>query len=163
MAGRVYTATSYIVPFTTTTVTPFMAGSVPTTATLDIQAIRIGFYTSSGVSYPSNGAVLCQLSRLTGAIGGGSSITARIAPHNPSDIASNIGSLVDGSASITGTTQGVNLWQQSLPFTAGANWAEWVTPGSEWRISANTEFGIFLTTQSAGTGTDVVMELTWVE
>ena len=63
MAGRVYTATSNLVPYTGTSATPVVAGSAATTMTMDIQAIRIGIYSGGGVSYPSNGAVLCQLSR----------------------------------------------------------------------------------------------------
>jgi len=163
MAGRVYTATSNLVPYTGTSATPVVAGSAATTMTMDIQAIRIGIYSGGGVSYPSNGAVLCQLSRVTGAIGGGAAMTSRIAPHNSTDIASNIATMADGSTAITGLTQGVNLWQQSLPFTAGANWAEWVTPGSEWRIPAAGEFGVYLTASSAGTATDFAIELVWTE
>ena len=117
MAGRVYTATSNLVPYTGTSATPVVAGSAATTMTMDIQAIRIGIYSGGGVSYPSNGAVLCQLSRCTGAITGGASMTSptRIAPHNSTDIASNISTMADGSTAITGLTQGVNLWQQSPP------------------------------------------------
>ena len=164
MAGRVYTATTNLVAYTGTSATPILYGAAPATATLDIQAIRIGIYSGSGVSYPSNGSVLCQLARVTGTVGGGTSITARIAPHNASDIASNISALDDASgAAITGLTQGVNLWQQSLPFTAGANWAEWVTPGTEWRISASGLFALYLTASSAGTATDFAAEVVWTE
>lgn len=164
MAGRVYTATSNLVAYTGTSATPIVAGSASSTMTMDIQAIRIGIYSGAGVSYPSNGSVLCQLARVTGTIAGGTTISARIAPHNSTDIASNISTAVDASTSaITGLTQGVNLWQQSLPFTAGANWAEWVTPGDEWRIAAANEFAIYLTASSAGTATDFACELVWVE
>ena len=106
MAGRVYTATSNLVPYTGTSATPVVAGSAATTMTMDIQAIRIGIYSGGGVSYPSNGAVLCQLARVTGAITGGAAMTARIAPHNSTDIACNISTMADGSTAITGPDAG---------------------------------------------------------
>ena len=165
MAGRWYTATSNLVSYTTTTLTPVMAGSATTTAPFDIACVRIGFHAAGSTStFPTSASVLCQLSRTTGAIGGGSAITARIAPHNTTDPASNAGYLYDASsAGITGLTQGVNLWSEPLPFSAGSNWAEWVSPGSEWRISANTTFALFVTASAAGTLTDVAAELVWVE
>ena len=166
MAGRVYTATTNLVAYTGTSATPIFYAAAASTMTMDIQAIRIGIYSGGGVSYPSNGSVLCQLARVTGTVGGGTSITSptRIAPHNSSDIASNVSAMLDASgAAITGLTQGVNLWQQSLPFTAGANWAEWVTPGDEWRVPASGLIALYLTASSAGTATDFAAEIVWVE
>ena len=56
------------------------------------------------------------------------------------------------------TSQGV------LPFTAGQEVVEWVTPGSEWRISAGTAFGLFVTSPGgAGTQTDIEAEIVWLE
>jgi hypothetical protein len=167
MAGRVYTATTNLVAFTGTTATPIMYIATPSTATIDIQAIRIGIYSGGSVSYPTNGAVLCQLARVTGSVAGGTSIAARCVPHNATDVASNVGSsgtALDASgAAITALTQGVNIWEQVLPFTAGANWAEWVTPGSEWRVSVSSAIGVYLTTQVAGTATDFAVSLVWTE
>ena len=166
MAGRVYTATNNLTAYTGTSATPIFYGATSSSAPLDIQAIRVGVYSGSGVSYPPNGSVLVQLARATGSVAGGTSLTLAtfVAPHNASDVASNISSLYDAhAAAITGLTQGVTLWQQSLPFTAGANWAEYVTPGDEWRIGASSAFAIFLTASSAGTATDFAVSLTWVE
>ena len=167
MAQRVYTATTNLVSYGTTTTLPIMAGSANTTNPLDIECIRIGIHTAgTAPTYPSNASILWQLSRTTGAIGGGSSIAAtRIAPHNTTDVASNIGALYDASsAAITGLTQGVNLRQGVLPYTAGQEVVEWVTPGSEWRISAGTAFGLFVTSPGgAGTQTDIEAEIAWLE
>ena len=165
MSGRYYTATSNLVPYTSLSTAAILAGSATSTAPFDIMAIRVGLHSGgTAPSYPSNASVLCQLARTTGAISGGSSITARIAPHNTTDIASNAGYLYDASTgSISGLSQGVNLWESVLPFTAGQGVTEWVTPGAEWRISASTSFALFVTASVAGTSTDVTAELVWVE
>ena len=165
MAGRIYTATSNLVAYTTMSTTAILAGSATSTAPFDIQCIRVGIHSGGTTpSYPSNASVLCQLARTTGAISGGSAITARIAPHNTTDIASNAGYLYDASSnSISGLTQGVNLWESVLPFTAGQGVTEWVTPGAEWRISASTSFALFVTASQQGTQTDMWAELVWQE
>ena len=168
MAQRVYTATTNLVSYGTTTTLPIMAGSANTTNPLDIECIRIGIHTAgTAPTYPSNASILWQLSRTTGAIGGGSSIAStRIAPHNTTDVASNIGALYDasGGSAITGLTQGVSLRQGVLPYTAGQEVVEWVTPGSEWRISAGTAFGLFVSSPGgAGTQTDIEAEIVWIE
>lgn len=158
--GRAYTVTSGLVTYTGTSATPIFYGAATSTATADIQAIRIGLYSGSSASYPTNGTVLAQLSRVTGTVGGGGTVTA--VPHNSADIAANT-TFKDGTTGITGLTQGVTLWQQSLPFTAGANWAEWASPGSEWRVPASGLFAVYLTASSAGTATQFEVELVFGE
>lgn len=161
MSVRVYTANSNLVAFTATGATPIFYGAATSTNTADIQAIRVGSYGAASASYPSNGAILAQMSRVTGSVGGGTAVTAT--PHNSSDIAANT-TFKDASAgTISGLTQGATLWQQSIPFTAGANWAEWVTPGSEWRIPASGLFAVYLTTAVGGTNTDFDVSLTFAE
>jgi hypothetical protein len=130
--------------------------------TCDIQAIRIAIYSGSSVSYPSNGTVLAQLVRVTSYASGGTAINAQ--KHNSTDIAANTTFLDASGSAITNTeTAGAILWQQSIPFTAGANWAEWVTPGSEWRVSASGIVAIYLTASSAGTATDFAASLVFIE
>ena len=167
MAGRVYTGTSNLVAYGTTTTTPILAGSASSTAPFDIACVRVGIHTAgTAPTFPSNTSLLCQLSRTTGAIGGGSSIAStKVAPHNTTDVASNIGYLYDASAAaITGLTQGVTFWEGVLPFTAGQEVAEWVTTGFEWRVSASTTFALFVTSPGgAGTQTDVWGEIVWAE
>jgi len=159
--GRIYTATSGLVAYTGTSATLIFLGTTTSTATADIQAIRVGIYSGSGVSYPSNGTVLVQLCRVTGSSAGGTAVTAR--PHNASDIAANTTFLDATGSAITGMTQGAIVWEQSLPFTAGANWAEWVTPGAEWRVSASSFVGVYLTASSGGTATDFETSLVFTE
>lgn len=160
-SGRIYTATSGLVTYTGTSATPIFYGTTTSTSTADIQCIRIAIYSGSGVSFPSNGTVQVQLARVTGATSGGTAVTA--APHNASDIAANTTFLDATGSAITGLTEGVRLWGQSIPFTAGANWAEWVTPGSEWRVSASAAVAIYLTASSAGTATEFQAELVFAE
>lgn len=114
------------------------------------------------MSYPSNGTVLAQLVRVTSYASGGTAINAQ--KHNSTDIAANTTFLDASGSAITNTeTAGAILWQQSIPFTAGANWAEWVTPGSEWRVSASGIVAIYLTASSAGTATDFAASLVFIE
>ena len=39
----------------------------------------------------------------------------------------------------------------TLPFTAGANWAEWVTPGNEWAVPLSSNIALYLVQSTAGT------------
>jgi hypothetical protein len=160
-SGRVYTATSGLVTYTGTSATPIFYGAAAATNPLDIECIRIAIYSGSSVSFPSNGTVQVQLCRVTGSESGGTSVTAN--PHNPSDIAANTLFHDATGTAITGLTQGVVLWSQTLPFTAGANWAEWTTPGSEWRIAASGACAIYLAASSAGTATEFQSELVFIE
>ena len=93
MAGRVYTGTSNLVAYGTTTTTPILAGSASSTAPFDIACVRVGIHTAgTAPTFPSNTSLLCQLSRTTGAIGGGSSIAStKVAPHNTTDVAATSG------------------------------------------------------------------------
>jgi hypothetical protein len=161
VAGRPYTfSNSAAIAYTSTTASPIMYASPGANSTLDIECIRVGTYSGSGVSYPSNGTLLFQLMRSTGTAAGGAADTP--APHNSGDVAAQ-GTFLDGSTAITGLTQGaVILWQQVLPFTAGANWAEWVTPGSEWRVAASGQVSLWVTASSAGTGTDLDCSLVFI-
>lgn len=161
MSARIYTTNSNLVVFTGTTATPIFYGAAASTNTADIQAIRIGSYGASSASYPSNGAILVQLARVTGSVGGGTTVTAT--PHNSADMAANTTFKDASGGAITGLSIGVILWQQSIPFTAGASWAEWVTPGSEWRIPGSGLFAVYLTTAVGGTNTDFEVSATFVE
>jgi hypothetical protein len=162
-SGRFYTIDSGLVTLASTSQTPILAGITTATSTCDILAIRIGVYSGSSVSYPANGTVQCTLARTSAAPTGGAASTAN--PHNASDIAANT-LWKNGSTAITAiTTPGVTLWNQILPFTAGANWGEWVPGGAEWRVGASTTIGValYLTCSSAGTATQFQAELVFVE
>ena len=50
-----------------------------------------------------------------------------------------------------------------LPFTAGAGWEDWVTPGFEVNIPVSTGFAVYATQSSAGTSTTMWCELEYTE
>jgi hypothetical protein len=162
--GRYYTAESGTCALATTTPSALIwAWPGAATVTMDIVAIRVGV--AGGSSFPTNGVVQVQLVRATGTIAGGATITPN--PHNSSDIAANSAWRSASTAITTQPTVGVVLWGQQLPFTAGANWAEWCTPGLEWRVPASATAGTgvaLMTTQSsAGTGTSFTAEIVFAE
>jgi len=165
--GRLYTADSGVCALATTTPSALLwAWPGAATVTLDIAAIRIGILASGGTpSYPSNGSVQIQLCRVTGTITGGASVTPN--PMNSSDIAANSVWKSASTAITVQPTLGVVLWQQEIPFTAGANWAEYVTPGMEWRVpasgTAGTGIALMTTQSSAGTNTAFTAELVFAE
>lgn len=161
MSVRVYTANSALVTYTATSATPVFYGAATSTNTTDIMAFRVGSFAGSGVSYPANGTILCQLARVTGTESGGTSVTP--SPHNSADLAANTVCKDASGSAITALTIGAVLWQQSLPFTAGANWGEWVTPGCEWRIPASGLFAVYLTASLGGTATQFEVSLTFAE
>ena len=45
-------------------------------------------------------------------------------------------------------------WSQTLPFTAGANWGEWFTPGFELNIAPSSTMAFTMET-SGGTGSQI--------
>ena len=164
--GRTYTVNSGAIAVATTTATPILACVTSSTAICDIECIRIGIYSGSGVSFPSNGTVLCSLQRI--ATPGTATGTVSPYPHNQADIAANTVWSTGGwqTTPVGGSTI---LWSQSIPFTAGANWAEWVTPGAEWRVSGTGSatgaayVALFVACSSAGTATDFVGEIVFSE
>lgn len=160
--GRTYEVNSGLVTYTATSATPILYGVTTTTSTADIVAYRVGLFSGSSASYPSNGTILVQLSRVTGTQAGGTTVTA--VPQNDTDIAANTTFKDATGSAITGLTQGVSPYQPPpIPFTPGANWGEWVTPGTETRISANTKFAVYLTASLAGTATQFTVGLRFVE
>ena len=166
--GRTYTIDSgQITIGTATTPQPVISAYTTTTNVADIECIRVGIFSNASVSYPSNGTVLCQLARVTTT--GTASGTLTPHAHNQTDLAANT-SWATGGWQTTPTTTGYTiLWGQSIPFTAGANWAEWVTPGAEWRIgptsttAAAAYLALFVTVSSTSSNTSIVAEIVFSE
>ena len=80
------------------------------------------------------------------------------------------------SASMPVGTRTVNVYRWSggsgaptYPLTAGANWAEWVTPGAEWRIGPSSSSGaaayvaLFVTASVTGSNIDLTAEVVFSE
>jgi hypothetical protein len=169
--GRTYTVDSGTVSIATaTTVQYVMAAYTTTTNVADIEAIRVGVYSAAGAtaSYSANATLLCQLQRIT--TPGTSSQTVVPRPHNQADLAANT-TWATGTFQTTPAPQStpVVLWGQSLPLTAGANWAEWVTPGAEWRLgpvsnsAAAAYVALFVQASVTGSNIQLVAEIVFSE
>jgi len=161
--GRTYTVDSGAVAITSTNLTPVLASVPVATATFDIEAIRVSTQGAAS-NYPSNAIFNVALYRTTAASSGGAAVVAR--QHDVMQTIASQTTWLSGSTALTVTTTGnIIVWSQNLPFTAGANWAEWVTPGAEWRAGGATTagFAVQITCSSAGTGTSFQCELVYVE
>jgi hypothetical protein len=165
--GRMYTVDFGVLNVALAGPTTIAGLTAASTNPVDIQAIRFG--TVGAASFPSNASVLIQLARASSAYSsGGHTVTPN--PHNAGDVAANTTcyncetTAAGGTYSaLSGYSQGVTLWAQEIPFTAGSNWAEWVTPGAEWRIAAGAFAGVYMTQSSAGTATSFSLELVFAE
>lgn len=103
-----------------TSATPALYILPTTTSDANILRVKCAIEAASSPAPPSNGSVLFTLSKVTGTVGGGASVTAQ--PTGPSSLAANT-TFKSGSTSLTGLTQGVELYAAVVPFTSGA-WSE---------------------------------------
>jgi hypothetical protein len=159
--GRVYTIDSGLVTVAATAQTCILVGTTTAVQTFNVEAIRIGIHSGAGVSYPSNGSVMCQMLRSTGTAAGGGTATKN--PANPGDVACQ-SAWLSGSTAITGlTATAVEPWGQELPFTAGSSWGEWVTPGAEIQCPISANLALWVTCSSAGTATQFKAQLVIAE
>ena len=105
-----------------------------TTGEFNVSAVRVGTYSQSSASYPSNGTITWRLRRVSSTAPAIATATATAAPISQSTTAALSTWYFSGSTgSGTGTfaTYGNVVWEQTTPCTAGANWGEWFTPGFE--------------------------------
>jgi hypothetical protein len=149
--GRVYTIDSGLATIAATSQTCLLVGTTTAVQTFNLEALRIGIYSGAGVSFPSNGSVMWQILRSTGTAAGGGTATKN--PANPGDVACQ-STWLSGSTAITGlTATAVEPWGNVMPFTAGSNWGEWVTPGAEVQCGISSNLALWITCSSAGTAT----------
>jgi hypothetical protein len=137
---------------TVTTPVPILYGVTTATNDFNISAIRCNIL--GAAAFPANASVLFSVNIATGTKAGGNAVVARQLAG--SVLAANtVFSTAGGTsaAAITGLTMGAYLWSQEVPFTAGSSWGEWFTPGFEIPIPISTQFALFVTASSAGTGT----------
>jgi hypothetical protein len=161
--GRTYTVDSGVVSVATATQTALIVGYTGSaTIVADIEAVR--FSVIGATTFPSNASVLVGLYRTTGSSFTGTTVTPN--PHNAADVAANSIWKIAAFVGLT-ITAGSQIWAQNVPFTAGSNWAEWVTPGAEWRIApsatAGTGVALAITCSTAGTATSFQCELVFSE
>lgn len=147
----------------TTTTTPILSGSASSTGDFNISAVRVGCL--GATSFPANASFAGGLSVLTSTtLTGGNAATAVVIGQ--SALAANTKFLTAGgnsAAAITGGTIGHYLWSQEIPFTAGANWGEWFTPGFEINVAASALCALTIAQSSAGSGTTFSGEIEFTE
>lgn len=148
---------------TSTTPAPILSGSTSASADCNISAIRVSCL--GAASFPSNASWAASLNVMTSTTltGGHAAV-----PHilTPGTLTASTTFLTAGGTSasaITNGTIGAFLWSQEIPFTAGANWGEWFTPGFEVNIPAPSLFAVYITESSAGTGTTFTAEIEFTE
>jgi hypothetical protein len=111
-----------------------MYGAAAANVDYNISAVRIAIQSGSSASYPTNGSITFRLRRTTGSNTGVFAGTATASYTGPGTISAT-SVWIYGTASSAGTgtigTPTNVLWSQTIPYTAGANWAEWFTPGFE--------------------------------
>ena len=147
---------------TVTTPIPILYGVTISTADCYISAVRGSVL--GAAAFPSNASVTLSLNVNTGAQAGGQTALARQLAGNA--LAANTLFKTAGgtsAAAITGLTMTTELWSQTIPFTAGSNWGEWFTPGFEIPVPISTQFALFVTASSAGTGTTFAGEIEFTE
>lgn len=147
----------------TTTPTPILYGVTTSSGDCNISAVRVSCMGAS--AFPSNASFVASLNIVTGTVAGGNAAVARNLTYS-SGLAAATTFLTAGgtsAAAITTIVLSNELWAQNLPFTAGANWGEWFTPGFEINIPVSTKFALYITESSAGTGTTFAGEIEFSE
>jgi hypothetical protein len=112
-----------------------MYGVAPAGVEFNISAVRVALYSLSAASYPSNGSITFRLRPVASTSSGILVGTGTAEPIGQSATAAGsvwIYSTANGSGTGTfATMTTAPKWSQTIPCTAGANWAEWMTPGFE--------------------------------
>jgi hypothetical protein len=145
-----------------TTPAAILYGVTAATNFCNISAIRVGCLGAS--AFPSNASYAGSINIVTGTVGGGNAAVAK--QLSGATLAANTTFITAGgtsAAAITSLTLGAFQWAQEIPFTAGANWGEWFTPGYEISIAPSTKFAVYITESSAGTGTTFFAEIEFTE
>jgi hypothetical protein len=148
---------------TVTTPTPILYGLTGANSDLNITNMRVGVL--GAASFPANASVFWSINQLTGTKAGGNAATpVQLSGVVKSTLATWSTAGGTSAALITGTTAvAPQYWGMPLPFTAGASWEDWVTPGFEVNIPVSTGFAVYVTASSAGTGTTFWCELEYTE
>ena len=149
--GRTYMADSGLVSIGGTAATAALYFSTPSTQTLAIAKMKCSVEAVSSPAPPSNGSVFFALCAVTGTVGGGAGVTpAQLS--GPALAAQS--TWKSGSTALTGLTQGTEYWPQTVPFTAGASWADdHENTGLELAVPVSGLFAVYFTAASgAGSG-----------
>ena len=148
---RTYMADSGLVSIGGTSATPALYLSTTSTQTLTIAKIKVSVEGVSSPAPPSNGSVFFALSVVTGSVGGGATVTpTQVA--GPALAAQT--TWKSGSTALTGLTQTTEVWPFTVPFTAGASWADdHENTGLEFPVPISGLYAVYFTAASgAGSG-----------
>lgn len=159
--GRLYTIDSGLMTHTGTSQIALLAGTTGAAVTFSVAAIGFGISSGAGVSYPSNGTVHLQLLRSTGTAAAGTAATKNPKNALAQALACQSTWLAGSTATpVTGlTATAVEVWGMTVPFSAGANWREWDTPGEETDCGPSANLVLWVTPSAAGTATQFKAQL----
>ena len=133
------------------------------TGEFNISAIRVALYSLSSASYPSNGSITFRLRPVSSTLSGilvGTGTAEPIGQSSTAALSTWIYSTAGGSGTGTFATMTTSpKWSQTIPCTAGANWAEWMTPGFEINTTAGTLALTYEMSNGTVSGVNVVPEL----
>lgn len=147
---------------TTTSTTPILFCSTSASSDLNISCVRIGVL--GAASFPSNASIVFSINTMTGTKAGGQAVTAtQLSGIAKATLATWSTAGGTSAAAITGLTAAASWWSQVVPFTGGADWGEWVTPGFEVNLPVSGQFALCVTASSAGTGTTFAGEIEYTE
>lgn len=149
---RTYMVDSGLVSIGSTSATPVLYLATSATQTLTIAKVKVSVEGVSSPAPPSNGSVLFQLSLVTGTQGGGGAATPTQL-SGPALAAQTTWESATSSA-LTGLTQSTEIWPFTVPFTAGASWADdHENTGLEFAVPISGKYAIYFTAASgAGSG-----------
>jgi len=140
-----------------------LCGTTLSTNDLNISAVRVG--TLGAASFPSNASNIASLNIATTSVTGGQTAAPRLLAGSSSPGAQTTWKTAGGTsaAALASLVLSTYLWSQELPFTAGANWGEWFTPGFEINVPASTQVALYIQSSSAGSGTTFSGEIEYSE
>jgi hypothetical protein len=129
----------------------------------NISAVRIALFSLSAAAYPSNGSITFRLrpvASTNSAIIVGTGTAKAISQSSTAATSTWIYSTANGSGTGTfATMTTAPQWSQTIPCTAGANWAEWMTPGFEINTTVATLALTYQLNNGTVSGVNVIPEL----
>lgn len=148
---RTYMVDSGLVSIASTSAIPALYFSTTAVQTLVIAKIKFSVEAVSSPAPPSNGSIFGTLNVVTGTVGGGASVTPEQLSGTPLAAQSTWES---GSTALTGLTQSTEVHPITVPFTAGASWADdHENTGLEIPIPISAKYAFyFVAASGAGTG-----------
>jgi hypothetical protein len=148
---------------TTTSPTAILCGTTLATNDLNISAIRVGVL--GAATFPANASIVASLNIATTTVTGGQTASPRLLSGGSALAGQTTWKTAGGTsaAALASLVLSTYLWSQEIPFTAGANWGEWFTPGFEINVPASTQVALYITASSAGTATTFSGEIEYSE